>query len=248
VSVELPRGQFAGAIPTMNGRGFMLEALDAYSTAFVDYAASRSGEVLDMGCAYGVATLAALARGARVCACDMEPRHLDLLKQQAPADQHPRLRLVDGVLPYVTFPQDSFDAILAARVIHFLRGPELRMVLRAMVEWLRPGGRLYLVADTPYVQGWSVIAPAYEEAKARGDEWPGFIPDFRRYSRNNAQSAPGPEFLNTLDPDILTRECERAGFSVERSAFFGLARLGDAADGREHAGCIAIKTPSASPR
>ena len=66
--------RFPGAIPTLNGRGFMLEALDSFADDFVAFASQEEGEVLDIGCAYGVASLAALNAGARVCACDMEPR------------------------------------------------------------------------------------------------------------------------------------------------------------------------------
>jgi SAM-dependent methyltransferase len=240
-SSQIPASKFSGAVPTLNGRGFMLEALDDFARAFVDTAAHAEGEVLDMGCAYGVATLAALERGARVCACDMEPRHLDVLAERAPAEHRSRLRTVSGTLPDVRFPSSSFDAVLASRVLHFLAGDDLHKALAAMFDWLVPGGRLYLVADTPYMPGWNEIAPAYEAAKAKGEPWPGFIPDFARYSRNNAATAPGPAFLNTLDPDILARECSLTGFQVERASFFGLQRLGTAASGREHAGCVARK-------
>ena len=55
----LPKPFIPGLIPTMNNTGFMTEALDAYSQEFVSYAGSIADEVLDIGCAYGVATLAA---------------------------------------------------------------------------------------------------------------------------------------------------------------------------------------------
>ncbi|MDX2143898.1 MAG: methyltransferase domain-containing protein [Rhodospirillaceae bacterium] len=235
----LPATKFPGAVPTLNGRGFMLEALDDFAQDFVDAAARAPGESLDMGCAYGIATLAALDQGARMCACDMEPRHLEVLAERAPPEQKSRLRTVVGTLPDVQFPPGSFNAILASRVIHFLSGDDIRAVLGAMFTWLVPGGRLFVVADTPYMPGWNQIAPVYESAKAKGDAWPGFIPDFARYRQNNTDSGAGPKFLNTLDAEILARECARAGFAVERAGFFGLQRLGAAANGREHAGCAA---------
>ena len=40
-------------------------------------------------------------------------------------------------------------------------------------------------------------------------------------------------FLNPLDPDLLAREAERAGFTVEEAAFTG---SGGNPDGNEHAG------------
>jgi SAM-dependent methyltransferase len=245
MTATLPASALPGAVPTLNGRGFMLEALDEYATAFADAAAAGSGESLDIGCAYGVATLAALERGARICASDMEPQHLELLEQRTPVDQRPRLRTVVGSLPAVTFPAESFDAILASRVIHFLSGVDIRTTVAAMARWLRPGGRLFLVADTPYMPSWSHIVPAYEAARAAGQPWPGYIADFGSAISRSAGSMPGPAFLNTLDPDILARECELAGLTIERAAFFGLQRVGAAANGREHAGCVAQRRPAA---
>jgi SAM-dependent methyltransferase len=237
----LPTSAMPGAIPTLNGTGFMLEALDEYAEAFASKAAAGAGEALDIGCAYGVATLAALARGARVCASDMERQHLDVLVERTPPAQRERLRTVVGVLPGIEFPDASFDVILASRVIHFLSRDDVRRALSAMAGWLKPGGRLYLVADTPYMPSWSQIVPAYEAARLAGDPWPGYIADFERVIARRPGGMPGPRFLNTLDPDILARECRRAGLHVERTSFFGMQRLGAASIGREHAGCVALK-------
>lgn len=236
---KLPATQWPGAVPTLNGRGFMLEALDDYAAEFARAAAAGPGESLDIGCAYGVATLAALQLGARICACDMESEHLALLEQRTPDEQRARLRTIAGTLPSVSFPDESFDAILASRVIHFLSGDDIRLTLAAMARWLRPGGKLFLVADTPYMPSWRQIVPQYESAKARGEPWPGYIADFGSAIARSPGSMPGPDFLNTLDADILARECAIAGLTIERASFFGMERLGTATNGREHAGCVA---------
>ncbi len=240
---DLPPTLLSGAIPTLNGTGYMLEALDGFAEEFVERAAAGGDEVLDIGCAYGVATLAALARGVRVCACDMEPQHLALLEQRTPAADRPRLRTVRGVLPGSEFPAGSFSGILASRVLHFLEGPPLREAMASLYGWLKPGGRLYIVVDTPYMPQWASVVPGYEAAKARGEPWPGMIRDFKPYWAKRADGVPssGPDFLNTMDPDILARECVAAGFEVERAEWFSMARLGATAKGREHAGCTARK-------
>jgi SAM-dependent methyltransferase len=237
----LPATKLPGAIPTLNSRGFMLEALDDYAKEFVEIAASASDEVLDMGCAYGVATLAALERGAKVCACDMEPEHLRILTERARPEHKTSLRTVVGLLPDVQFEKSAFNAVLASRVIHFLTGDDIRITLRSMYDWLKPGGYLFLIVDTPYMPGWDSIVPSYEAKKAAGDLWPGFIPDFASVRKTSPGDPPAPEFLNTLDPDILARECVYAGFEVKRSSYFGLQRLGKDSNGREHAGCMAVK-------
>lgn len=241
MSSALPATNLPGAIPTLNSRGFMLEALDEYATEFAAVAGQAHHEVLDMGCAYGVATLAALDKGAKVCACDMEPAHLNILTERAKPEHKAALRTVVGLLPDVEFSAQSFDAILASRVIHFLTGDDIRITLRKMFNWLTPGGKLFLVVDTPYMPGWNSIVPSYETKKAAGEPWPGFIPDFASVRRTSAGDPPAPEFLNTLDPDILARECKAAGFDVQRASFFGLQRLGKDSNDREHAGCMAVK-------
>lgn len=234
----MPETELPGAIPTLNGTGFMLEALDEYAQAFIDMAVATDAEVLDAGCAYGVATLAALARGARVCASDMEPAHLEVLRQRVPAEHRARLRTQVGVLPQMSFAPASFGAILASRVLHFLDGVALPQAIAAFALWLRPGGTLYLVADTPYMPSWSAIVPQYEADKLAGKRWPGFISDFRPFMAQRADGR-GPAFLNTLDPDLLARECAAAGLQVRRAGWFGMQRLGAASNGREHAGCVA---------
>ena len=58
--LHMPVERYPGAVPTLNGRGFMLENLDPYSQSFVSFASEAELPLLDIGCAYGVATLAAL--------------------------------------------------------------------------------------------------------------------------------------------------------------------------------------------
>jgi SAM-dependent methyltransferase len=238
MSLEKPRPWMEGMIPTLNSRGFMSETMDRFSMAFVDYAAICGQEVLDMGCAYGVATREVLERGGAVLACDMDAGHVEILCREMPAELRDRLRTAVGELPGANFPPASFGAILCSRVIHFLTGDETRESLRKMRRWLQPGGRLFLVADTPYTGFWSATAPDYERRKAAGEEWPGFIADIAPLLDRDAPPPGMLPYLNPLDPDLLRRECERAGFEVEEAAFTG--RGGDP-DGRQHAGVIAVR-------
>ena len=50
--------------PTLNGTGFMFEVLDEFAEDFIQFAGSAPGPVLEVGCAFGVASLPALAGGA----------------------------------------------------------------------------------------------------------------------------------------------------------------------------------------
>jgi SAM-dependent methyltransferase len=238
----LPRGPAPGLIPTLNHTGFMSEHPDACSLAFVDFAAAAGGEALDIGCAYGVATLAALAKGACVLACDMEPRHLEILVERVPLSERSRLRTLAGRLPEVDFAPGSFAAILCSRALHFLRGPDIETCIAKFHGWLTPGGKLFVVTDTPYSGYWKAHAPVYEERKRAGDPWPGLIADTSVYLP--AGRAGGAGFLNPCDPDILRRVCAAAGFAVESAAF--IARNHGPGheyepDTRDHATAVARK-------
>lgn len=233
----MPAATIPGLIPTLNDTGFMTDALDAYSARFAAEADRLGGEALDIGCAYGVATLAALAAGARVCAADIEPGHLAVLEARTPPEQRPRLRTVVAKIPEADFPQQSFGAILAARVLHFLTGPQIEQVVGKMYRWLVPGGRVYLVADSPYVGPWYKAWPQYEERKRAGDPWPGLIEDYTSYLPPSVEVKQRKRLINPLDPDVLRRVTEAAGFIVEEAAWLEGARPGSLK--KTHAGVIA---------
>jgi SAM-dependent methyltransferase len=235
---ERPGTVYGGLVPTLNQRGFMSEKPDYYSGRFADYAGTRRDQVLDIGCAYGVATRAALERGAWVTACDMEKGHLDILEEETPVELRQRLRTVVGCLPDMDFPNESFGAILCARVLHFLLAAQIRSALAKMYGWLKPGGAIFLVADTPYTGFWQSTAADYEQRKAAGNEWPGLIEDIAPLLGQGKVPDGMLPYINPMDPDVLSRECERAGFVVEEARFTG--RDGNM-EGRHHAGVIATK-------
>ena len=216
---EMPKSYIPGMIPTLNDTGFMTQEMDAYSAQFVDYAGTCAGPVLDIGCAYGVATLPALAAGATITACDMEQGHIDILWDHAPEEQRDRLTIMTGVLPSVDFPEASFDALLAARVLHFLNGPDIEESVRKMATWLKPGGKAFLITDTIYTGFWQKHAPIYEKAKADGHPWPGEIHDAHLYLPEPAQKTTSIRYMNMLDPDILERVVTDAGLSVEKVGY-----------------------------
>ena len=233
-----------GMEPTLNGTGFMFKVLDEYAEEFIRFAGETDGEVLDIGCAFGIATIAALEAGGRVTACDLDPRHLKILTENTPEALRSRLTCVTGQLPDIDLPEESYDAILCSRVLHFLDGSAVDASLHNMYRWLKPGGRLYLVADTPYGI-WRKLIPIFEAKRARGDRWPGMMIGLENYLpfAPKDRAIEGPPFMNLLDPDLLTRICTEAGFEVERASFIersdfsGLGRM----DGRENTGIRAIK-------
>lgn len=243
--LEMPDANSAGLIPTLNRKGFMNETLNQVSEAFVDFAGSCDAQLLDMGCAYGVATLPTLAAGATVTACDMDPGHVEILQSRVPQDQQWRLTPCVGEMPDIDFIRETFGAVHCSRLVHFLMPDDLRSAFEQMAKWLKPGGKLFLVSDTPYAGYWSATVPGYLERKDAGEEWPGFIADTRPLLRPDSRKAQsdGPFHLNPMDPDILVREAERVGLAVEEARFLPSVSKAERERplSKNQAGVIAVK-------
>nr|ABM63537.1 BryA [Candidatus Endobugula sertula] len=233
-----------GMIPTLNRTGVMTESLSSYSEAFANYAGMCGGEVLDLGCAYGIATIAALERGAQVLAVDMEAQHLEILSDRIRDEVKSRLSTQVGKLLDLHFDQERFAAIHASRVLHFLNPQDFQQALQKMYGWLKPGGKLFIVTDTPYMGYWASKAGVYETRKAAGDLWPGYIDNVGSHF-NTKEIEGAPTLINPMDPEILHRECKKFGFHVEETVFFAgeAFALNNSLEksGREHVGIIALK-------
>lgn len=236
-----------GMVATLNGTGFMFEVRDRFADAFIQDAGAlgRKGQhSLEVGCAYGVSTIPALEAGALITASDLDPRHLEILRGKVSPRLLANLELVPGALPGMDLPAGKYHAILCSRVLHFLSGGDIEAAVHKMAGWLAPGGRLYLVADTPYGI-WRRKIPEFEAAKARGDRWPGMMVGLHNYLAVGPPPKPieKPPFMNVVDPDLLARTCREAGLQVldadfiPRPDFGGLGKM----DGRENAGVLATR-------
>src|SRR5262249_46815352 len=98
----------------------MSPALDDLSMRFALFSRTAPGGVVGMGCGDGIATAAALARGARVYAVDSDQAVLHQLLARVPPVHAPRLRVRIGALPAANFMYPRFSAVHVARVLHFL--------------------------------------------------------------------------------------------------------------------------------
>lgn len=240
--LQIPQADNSGYfIPTLNKTGYMTTHLDPFSQAFVEYASKdEKGFVLEVGAAYGIATLAALACGAKVICNDIEPRHLKLVKQHTALKNRFRLKIVPGDFPYeVQLPSCSLDAILMCRVLHLFNGQKVEDSIQKAYQILKPGGKIFIVVDTPYLKILSSFIPEYERRLKTGVKWPGFIQNLREY----VQEEDLPDMVNFLDEKTLKRILEDFGFTIEKISFIDRwdfppnRRL----DGRESLGVIARK-------
>ena len=241
-SVQMPTPEANGFVKTLNNMGYMTSTLDVYSKAFAEFSPQGPGPALDIGAAYGVATLAALNNGARVIANDIDARHLEILADRAPKTDRIRLDLVPGAFPDgLELPADSLGSILICRVMHFFNGPTLERAAAKLHDWLAKGGKIFIVAETPYLKNFAAFTPTYEARRAAGALWPGFIDDVMAIAPERGASLP-PQ-MHLLDPEVLSRVFTHAGFVVEKAATFARPDFPEdiQLDGRESVGLIARK-------
>lgn len=237
------------SIPTLNRKGRTTASLNELSKEFVRYSRAASRPVLDIGAAFGVASLAALKAGARVIANDIDPRHLKVLVGRTPRTLRPSLATICARFPdEMELEEGSLSAVHAANLLNFLTGPEIAHGLRLIVKWLEPGGKLFVISGTPYAANVRGFIQEYHRRKRRGDRWPGYVRNLKKYSSDPTVVHELPDALHLLDDEILCRECKRAGLVVEQSKMFlrkGLPKY-LRLDGRENVLLVARK-PTTPP-
>lgn len=231
------------SIVTLNRLGRTTTRLNEINARFVDAARDAKRPVLDIGCAMGVAALAALETGATVHANDVDEEHLRLVRENAPEASRDRLVIVPGRFPDdLHYQAAALDVIHASNLLNFLSGGEIERGFAAIAHWLAPGGLFLSMSGSPYAGNIRGFIPAYEAAVAAGAEWPGECDDLPSYSDDPTVSEL-PRFLHLLDPAVLERSARRAGLTVEQAGFFNRRGTPDyiRLDGRENVILVARK-------
>ena len=230
-------------LTTLNRMGRTSAHPNEYSLEFIEFAASCALPALDIGAAFGVATIPALAAGATVIANDLEPQHLAILRDRTPARDVQRLVLAHGRFPDdLEFAPNSLGAVHASNVLNFLRGSEIQRGAELIAEWLAPAGRVFIVAGTPYARNVEATIAKYESRKRSGIVWPGEFEPIQAFS-SDATLDVLPGFLHLLDDEVLIDVLARVGLIIERAELFERANLPAylRLDGRENVGVVARK-------
>lgn len=237
-------------INTNNQFGVM-HNLNPIAKAFVECAKDANYPVMDIGAAYGVATLPVLASGKQIVACDIDPKHLQVIQQEAlkllgsETDVAALLQVIHGKFPHIVMPTAQFDAILMSHVLPFLTGSEIEAGIHKAYEALRPGGKLFILSYTIYNKLMKNYINRYQQRKLAGDKWPGFLEDASTvWDSTNPLSAILPKQLNHCDPDLLEPVLINAGFTIDFIDYLNIKNFIPETvhyDGRETVGIIAVK-------
>lgn len=255
-SEEEKTGQF---LKTHNpSGGFTTTPCDPVSQKFIEYAseiAGKDGTVLEIGAAFGAASLKALANGAKVFCNDIDASNLAVIRnryiQTITNSQHSvtaddsKLILVPGAFPeeLAGLPMNFFDAILICRVMHFFTGEQIEKSLEQLSTHLKPGGKLFIVCETPYLKNWQRFIPEYDKRVSEGIKWPGEISNPADYE-SSGRAASLPKFVHWITKEILEKSLTQLKYGVEHLSY--IDRSGQfpkdlLLDGRESIGAVAAK-------
>lgn len=232
----------SGLTPTLNNMGYMFDDITEIGENFVRFSETCERPVLDIGAAYGVASLSALERGAKVIANDLDARHLEILKSLTPEHLLPNLKIIPGRFPNaMNFNPETFDAILMSNFIHFLPEDEIVYGATLVHNWLAKDGKVFVLVGTPFVKMATKFLPVYEQRLVEGHSWPAFVEDTSKYLGERAKAI--QPFMNYFDLESLKRVFKDVGFTIEWADYIARPEWPDdmRLDGREQVGLIGIK-------
>ncbi len=237
-------------IPTLNNMGWMAANVgDPYTREFIDYAANATLPVMEVGAAYGVAATSVLNNGGRIIVNDLEPHHLHVLYKQTPEPLRENIQLLPGsCIDGFDLETESVSAILCARVFHFFDSATIATCLARFHRWLKPGGKLFIVADSIFHGMNQSIYPEFLARKSAGHPTPGWV-SLHHNPRLDAQENKKelyqamPEYFNFIDIETLSSLFNVAGFIVENTDYFRPEYYYDVSlwDGREGIGMVGVK-------
>ncbi|NNM58634.1 MAG: class I SAM-dependent methyltransferase [Legionellales bacterium] len=236
-------------VKTFNSQGYMTTRLDTFSKKFIAFCQKQSltnkeFSVLEIGAAFGIATLAALeaAPNATVYCNDLDPHQLQVVQYTAIEKQiDANLILLPGRFPNeLSFESGKFQAILICRVLHFSRGNDIIVALKEIKKWLAPDGKLFVIVETPFIKAWISFLPEFIERKAKDVPFPGEIDTPMKYAKDRAPFL--PPFIHFMDIDGLSYTLAQAGFEIEQIAYIDRKNQFPSdilLDGRESVGAVA---------
>lgn len=229
-----------GRVPTKNSMGFMFTDLVGSTPAFLDYATQCSGTILDIGCAYGVATLPTLDNSAaHVIAFDASQEHLDELKELVCLDYQSRITYVQGMFPVELIVEDnSLDAINISYVLLFLSGEDFDAGIKKCYQVLKPGGKLFINTLSIHFCLFKHLVEGYSAKLARGDKWPGIVDKVKENQNKQEDSQHVPESINLVSLRFLEELLIRHGFGIDDSFYYDFRKPDSFDSGGK--GCIAV--------
>ncbi|MFI4918733.1 MAG: NAD(+) diphosphatase [Legionellales bacterium] len=231
-----------GLIKTENAMGVMFKELSPSAASFVQFAKYAQYPLLDIGAAFGSATIPALENGATVIACDLSGKHLQILRQSVDNPLIGNLTTLTAAFPYeLNFESESLSGILISNVLHFMDGETIVHGLNQCWQWLQPNGKLFITVMTPHLSFYHQFLPEYEKRVEEGCEWPGIFNP--RLVASEKWQDNLPEFVHLFELEVIKKMVEQAGFTIETIEYFCYKNYPEEhrTDGKEFISLCAVK-------
>lgn len=252
LKLKLPKQETDGRIQTLNKKGAMSPVLDEATLDFIEF--GKDKRVLEIGGAYGSVMEKMLSKhpGTTYHLNDLDSHHLYIAAQKLSFSNIPpkflaNAKFISGDASEID-TKDQYDAILVARVLHFMDPEKLNNTVTKIFGLLKPGGRVFVVAITPYVKRYKSFIKVYEERLAKGDAYPGYVNSLAPFLNKEVtdpkqQTAISEGPFMFLDTTVLSREFEAQNFKIIKCKMTSLGYQSESwsLDGRENVIMVAQK-------
>lgn len=219
--VSMPK-QKGNKVVTLNNQGFMRVELDKFSRKWINQAVISNHPFLEIGAAYGQASVAAIEGGATIISNDIEMKHLSIIKDRIAPNLQKKLYLNCNSFPdEIDIPDNSLGGVLFCRVGHFFTEDNMIDSLKKIHKILIPGGSLFFVSVSPYHYTLAKeFLPIFLERKKNGDKNPGYIHNMKKYMPSPKSSDFVPDFLNAWDVSTISKLLKINNFEIITGEYF----------------------------
>lgn len=224
---QIPLMDETGRLSTLNAMGKVDPHPNAITDAFVEWAAAKAPHapvgslykhqmhVLEIGGGFGFVGERILRRGGFLLFNDFSEAHCEIADKfilgSVDTVNPSQFHCIPGKFPE-EFPfeeiQEYFPIVGVGifQVLHFQTPQEIRTTLDRVWDLLRPGGRVFVTAGTPWNRAFRGFPPLYRERKARffrapslDRVFPGELPNAWDYLPKEEY----PAYFHGLDGDTL---------------------------------------------
>lgn len=224
---------------TMNKTGFVSNYIDNFTAIYINEVAYGGKKILELGAGYGSISAEVAKLNNKVVCNDASKSQLKQIEKTLA--NYTDCTIITGKFPEeLSFSSKTFDVIYSSRMLHLLKPSKLISGIDKIYDWLKTGGKAFLIIDTPYLKLLEKFIPIYESKKLTS-KFPGFIDNLSLYVTKNYDSLPNS--ANFLDVPILSRLFKQPKWKIEKIDYIPRPDFPDylKLDNRESAGIIIKK-------